>query len=70
MGSIVNDPIGATLTLLVLSYLTLATTMSGGDAILHLAWKTALGGGIAAALGLVLPTVFGLFSAAISHPNI
>ena len=53
--AIVNDPIGATLTLLVLSYLTLATTMSGGDAILHLAWKTALGGGIAAALGLVLP---------------
>ncbi len=53
--AIVNDPIGATLTLLVLSYLTLATTMSGGDAIVHLAWKTALGGGIAAALGLVLP---------------
>jgi NhaP-type Na+/H+ or K+/H+ antiporter len=53
--AIVNDPIGATLTLLVLSYLTLATTMSGSSAILHLAWKTALGGGIAAAVGLLLP---------------
>lgn len=53
--AIVNDPIGATLTLLVLSYLTLSTTMSGGDALVHLAWKTLLGGGIAAALGLALP---------------
>ena len=53
--AIVNDPIGATLTLLVLSYLTLATTMTGTDAVLHLAWKTALGGGIAAVLGLLLP---------------
>ena len=53
--AIVNDPIGATLTLLVLSYLTLSTKMSGSDAIVHLAWKTALGGAIAAGLGLVLP---------------
>ncbi|QXQ05346.1 sodium:proton antiporter [Sphingosinicellaceae bacterium] len=53
--AIVNDPIGATLTLLVLSYLTLSTTMSGGAAIVHLAWHTALGAGIAAALGLVVP---------------
>jgi NhaP-type Na+/H+ or K+/H+ antiporter len=53
--AIVNDPIGATLTLLVLSYLTLVTTMSGSDAVLHLAWRTALGAVIAAALGLALP---------------
>lgn len=53
--AIVNDPIGATLTLLVLSYLTLATTMSGSAAVLQLAWRTALGGAIAAALGAVLP---------------
>ena len=58
--AIVNDPIGATLTLLVLSYLTLATTMSGGDALLHLAWRTALGASIAAMLGLALP--FGIRS--------
>lgn len=53
--AIVNDPIGATLTLLVLSYLTLSTTMSGSAAILHLAWHTLLGAGLAAALGLVVP---------------
>ena len=53
--AIVNDPIGATLTLLVLSYLTLSTTIGGGAAIVHLAWHTLLGGGIAAALGLIVP---------------
>ena len=53
--AIVNDPIGATLTLLVLSYLTLVTTMTGGEAVLHLAWRTAPGAGLAAALGLTLP---------------
>ncbi|MGC5799443.1 cation:proton antiporter [Sphingomonas sp. NFX23] len=53
--AIVNDPIGATVTLLVLSFLTLSTTMSTGDAVLHLAWRTLVGGGIAAALGLVVP---------------
>ena len=53
--AIVNDPIGATVTLLVLSFLTLSTTMSTGDAILHLAWRTLVGGGIAAALGLIVP---------------
>ena len=53
--AIVNDPIGATITLLVLSFLTLSTTMSTGDAVLHLAWRTLVGGGIAAALGLVVP---------------
>ena len=53
--AIVNDPIGATLTLLVLSYLVLARTMSGADAIVHLAWHTVLGAAIAAALGLALP---------------
>jgi len=53
--AIVNDPIGATLTLLVLSYLTLSTTMSGSAAIIHLAWHTLLGAGLAAALGLVVP---------------
>lgn len=53
--AIVNDPIGATVTLLVLSFLTLSTTMSTGDAVLHLAWRTLIGGGIAAALGLVVP---------------
>ena len=53
--AIVNDPIGATMTLLVLSYLTLANSMSGKDAILQLTWRAALGAAIAAALGLVLP---------------
>jgi len=53
--AIVNDPIGATVTLLVLSFLTLSATMSTGDAILHLAWRTLVGGGIAAALGLIVP---------------
>jgi NhaP-type Na+/H+ or K+/H+ antiporter len=53
--AIVNDPIGATLTLLVLSYLELASTMSGTDAVLHLAWHALLGAAVAAALGLVLP---------------
>ncbi|USI72782.1 cation:proton antiporter [Sphingomonas morindae] len=53
--AIVNDPIGATITLLVLSFLTLSTTMSSGDAALQLAWRTLLGGGIAAALGLAVP---------------
>ena len=53
--AIVNDPIGATLTLLVLSYLGLATTMSGTDAIVHLAWHALLGAAIAAAFGLTLP---------------
>lgn len=53
--AIVNDPIGATLTLLVLSYLTLSTKMSGGAAVIHLAWHTLLGAGLAAALGLVVP---------------
>ena len=53
--AIVNDPIGATLTLLVLSYLGLATTMSGTAAIVNLAWHTVLGAAIAAALGLALP---------------
>ena len=53
--AIVNDPIGATITLLVLSFLTLSTTMSSTDAALQLAWRTLLGGGIAAALGLAVP---------------
>ena len=53
--AIVNDPIGATLTLLVLSYLTLSTKIGGNAAIVHLAWHTILGGGIAAALGLTVP---------------
>ena len=53
--AIVNDPIGATLTLLVLSYLTLSTSMSAGDAVLHLLWRTLLGGGVAAVLGLAVP---------------
>ncbi|WP_242153757.1 cation:proton antiporter [Sphingomonas sp. BAUL-RG-20F-R05-02] len=53
--AIVNDPIGATITLLVLSFLTLSTTMSNTDAVLQLAWRTLLGGGIAAALGLAVP---------------
>ena len=53
--AIVNDPIGATLTLLVLSYLTLSTKIGGSAAIVHLAWHTILGGGIAAALGLTVP---------------
>lgn len=58
--AIVNDPIGATITLLVLSFLTLSTTMSTGDALVQLAWRTLVGGGIAAALGLVVP--FGIRS--------
>lgn len=53
--AIVNDPIGATLTLLVLSYLTLSTRMTGLEAVIHLGWHTLLGGGIAAALGLIVP---------------
>jgi NhaP-type Na+/H+ or K+/H+ antiporter len=53
--AIVNDPIGATITLLVLTFLTLSTTMSTGDALLQLAWRTLVGGGIAAALGLIVP---------------
>jgi NhaP-type Na+/H+ or K+/H+ antiporter len=53
--AIVNDPIGATLTLLILTYLTSAATMGSRDAILYLAWRTALGGIIAAALGVLLP---------------
>ena len=53
--AIVNDPIGATVTLLVLSFLTLSTQMSTGDAIAQLAWRTLLGGGIAAGLGLAVP---------------
>lgn len=58
--AIVNDPIGATFTLLVLSFLTLSTTMSTGDALFQLAWRTLVGGGIAAALGLAVP--FGIRS--------
>ena len=58
--AIVNDPIGATITLLVLSFLTLSTTMTAGDAVLQLAWRTLVGGGIAAALGLLVP--FGIRS--------
>lgn len=53
--AIVNDPIGATLTLLVLSYLTLSTQMSGAEAAWTLAWRTALGGSIAAVLGFAVP---------------
>ena len=53
--AIVNDPIGATLTLLVLSYLTLSTTMRGSEAIVHLFWRTVFGAGLAAALGLAVP---------------
>jgi len=53
--AIVNDPIGATITLLVLSFLTLSTTMSTGDAVLTLAWRTLVGSGIAAVLGIVVP---------------
>ena len=53
--AIVNDPIGATITLLVLSFLTLSATMSKGDALIQLAWRTVVGGGIAAALGLLVP---------------
>ena len=58
--AIVNDPIGATITLLVLSFLTLSTTMSSGEAVFQLAWRTLLGGGIAAALGMAVP--FGIRS--------
>lgn len=53
--AIVNDPIGATLTLLVLSYLTLSTTMSGSDAVIYLGWHILLGAGLAAVLGLAIP---------------
>ena len=53
--AIVNDPIGATITLLVLSFLTLSTTMSTGDALFQLAWRTLVGAGIAGALGLAVP---------------
>ncbi|WP_242098030.1 MULTISPECIES: sodium:proton antiporter [unclassified Sphingomonas] len=53
--AIVNDPIGATVTLLVLSFLTLSTTMSTGDALLRLTWRTLVGGGVAATLGLIVP---------------
>jgi Trk K+ transport system NAD-binding subunit len=53
--AIVNDPIGATITLLVLSFLTLSTTMSTSDALFELAWRTILGGSIAAALGIAAP---------------
>lgn len=53
--AIVNDPIGATVTLLVLSFLTMSTTMSTGAAVLRLAWRTLVGGGIAAALGMIVP---------------
>lgn len=68
--AIVNDPIGATLTLLVLSYLTLSATMTGGEAAVHLAWHTLLGGGIAAALGLQCPSASVSCSSATSRPNI
>jgi NhaP-type Na+/H+ or K+/H+ antiporter len=53
--AIVNDPIGATLTLLVLSFLTLSTKMTGWEAVGQLAWRTALGGGVAALLGVAAP---------------
>ena len=53
--AIVNDPIGATITLLVLSFLTLSTTMSTTDALIELGWRTAVGGGVAGALGFVVP---------------
>ncbi|RZL29547.1 MAG: sodium:proton antiporter [Sphingomonas sp.] len=58
--AIVNDPIGATITLLVLSFLTLSTTMTTTDALIQLAWRTLAGGGVAAALGLTVP--FGIRS--------
>ncbi|RYY15828.1 MAG: sodium:proton antiporter [Alphaproteobacteria bacterium] len=58
--AIVNDPIGATITLLVLSFLTLSTTMTTADALIQLAWRTLVGGGIAATLGLIVP--FGIRS--------
>ncbi len=53
--AIVNDPIGATITLMVLSFLTLSTRMSAGDAVFRLAWRTLVSGGIATALGLIVP---------------
>ena len=53
--AIVNDPIGATVTLLVLSFLTLSTTMSTSEAIFRLAWRTLVGAGMAILLGLVVP---------------
>ena len=53
--AIVNDPIGATVTLLVLSFLTLSTTMSTSAALAQLAWRTLLGGGVAALLGAIVP---------------
>ena len=53
--AIVNDPIGATVTLLVLSFLTLSTTMSTSEAIFRLAWRTLVGASIAILLGLVVP---------------
>ncbi|MGN6374515.1 MAG: cation:proton antiporter [Sphingomonas sp.] len=59
--AIVNDPIGATLTLLILSYLTLTTQMSGLAAVLHLTWHALLGAGIAAVLGVAAP--FGIRAA-------
>ena len=53
--AIVNDPIGATITLLVLSYLMLSTTMSSGSAIMQLALRTVLGAMLAATLGIIFP---------------
>ena len=58
--AIVNDPIGATATLLILSYLTLTTRMSGTAAVAHLSWHAALGAGVAAVLGVATP--FGIRS--------
>ena len=53
--AIVNDPIGATITLLVLTFLTLSTTMGTGAALVQLAWRTLLGGAIAGLLGIAVP---------------
>ena len=53
--AIVNDPIGATLTLLILSYLLLSTSMSGADAIWTLTWRTFVGALVASALGAAVP---------------
>ena len=59
--AIVNDPIGATLTLVILSFLVLLRNQEHGlGALVGLAGRAVLGSGVAAALGLALP--FGLRS--------
>lgn len=53
--AIVNDPIGATLTLLILSYLATAARIGETGAAFEVAWRTVLGGGLAGVLGLAVP---------------